>query len=77
MKVTENLTICVHPSDFSQKDIHWEDMCEYLNYMCKFKHSVRLDKVEGQPEKWQSYFFVTVRRYIASRRICKWLNWKL
>ena len=51
MKVTENLTICVHPSDFSQKNLHWEDMCEYLKYMCKFKHSARLDKVEGQPEK--------------------------
>jgi hypothetical protein len=50
MKVTESLIICIHPSDFAQKNLHWDDICDYLHYMCKFKYSEQLSKTEGEPE---------------------------
>jgi len=50
MKITESLTICIHPSDFAKKNLHWDDMCDYLYYMCKFKYSEQSSRTEGQPE---------------------------
>lgn len=49
MKVTENLIICIHPKDFIQKNIHWDDLCEYLQYTCKYQYienNVREGKAE-------------------------------
>ena len=50
MKITENLITCIHPSDFAQKNLHWDDICDYLRYMCKFKYSEQTNRIEGQPE---------------------------
>lgn len=38
MKITENLVICVHPMDFAEKNLHWDDLCEYLRYICKYQY---------------------------------------
>jgi len=50
MKVTENLIICIHPSDFANKNIHWDELCDYLRYTCKFQHHEKFI-TEGIPEK--------------------------
>ena len=49
MKVTENLVICIHPSDFLEKNLHWDDLCEYLQYSCKYPYHGN-EKAEGSPE---------------------------
>lgn len=33
-KITENLIICVHPSDFEK--INWDEICGYISYHCKY-----------------------------------------
>ncbi len=40
MKVTESLTICIHPSDFANKNIHWNEICDYLRCICKFQDNL-------------------------------------
>jgi hypothetical protein len=52
MKVTESLVICIHPSDFSQKNLHWDDLCEYLRYTCKYQYREN-GNIEGHPESEQ------------------------
>ena len=49
MKVTENLVICVHPKDFAQKNLHWDELCEYLRYTCKYQYEENNTR-EGKPE---------------------------
>ena len=49
MKVTENLVICIHPADFAHKNLHWDDLCDYLRYTCKYQiHEQEMS--EGHPE---------------------------
>lgn len=49
MKVTEDLIICIHPSDFAEKNLHWDDLCDYLRYTCKYQY-VENSTREGNPE---------------------------
>lgn len=49
MKVTEHLVICIHPSDFANKNLHWDDLCDYLRYTCKYQF-LGHGKPEGKPE---------------------------
>ena len=49
MNVTENLIICIHPSDFANKNLHWDDLCDYLHYTCKYLHNNKSEPV-GKPE---------------------------
>ncbi len=49
MKITEHLIICIHPMDFVNKNLHWDDLCEYLNYTCKY-HNLKQGNPEGSPE---------------------------
>lgn len=49
MKVTEHLVICVHPKDFAEKNLHWDDLHEYLRYICKYQISEH-GSVEGTSE---------------------------
>lgn len=50
MKVTENLVICISPKDFAQKNLHWDDLCEYLRYICKYQYH-RSTIIEGKVEQ--------------------------
>ena len=48
-KITENLIICIHPSDY--RKIHWDDLCEYLKYHCQFNNiKPPYDYQQGTPE---------------------------
>lgn len=49
MKVTENLIICIHPIDFAEKNLHWDDLCDYLQYTCKY-HYLENSSHNGTPE---------------------------
>jgi hypothetical protein len=49
MNVSENLIICVHPSDFANKNLHWDDLCDYLRYTCKYVNQ-QMGRPEGNPE---------------------------
>jgi len=49
MNVSENLIICVNPDDFANKNLHWDDLCEYLRYTCKYAN-IGKGKPEGRPE---------------------------
>ena len=49
MNVSENLIICVHPSDFANKNLHWDDLCDYLRYTCKYVNQQK-GRPEGKPE---------------------------
>ena len=49
MKVTENLVICIHPADFAHKNLHWDDLCDYLKYTCKYQIHEQ-GAPEGHPE---------------------------
>lgn len=49
MKVTEHLVICIHPSDFANKNLHWDDLCDYIRYTCKYQF-LGHGKPEGKPE---------------------------
>ena len=33
-KITENLTICIHPMDFEKID--WDGLCEFLKFQCQY-----------------------------------------
>ena len=46
-KVTEKLLICIHPSDLEHKDLHLEEIDEYLQYMCKYRYEDVNLKAEG------------------------------
>lgn len=46
-KVTEKLSICIHPLDLEQKDLKIDELDEYLRYMCKFRYNDELGKKEG------------------------------
>ena len=50
MKVTENLVICIHPSDFANKNLNWDNLCEFLKYTCKYQIP-KQESLEGHPEK--------------------------
>lgn len=50
MKVTEKLNIFIHPKDYTRKNIHWSDACDYLDYMCRFRYAEPDTKPEGQAE---------------------------
>ena len=53
MKVTEHLVICIHPTDFAHKNLHWDDLCDYLRYTCKYQihdHGTPEGKPEPEPE---------------------------
>lgn len=49
MNVSENLIICICPSDFVSKNIHWQELCDYLRYTCKYFHQ-ELGVTEGKAE---------------------------
>lgn len=46
-KVTEKLIICIHPLDLEHKDLHLEELNEYLQYMCMYRYEDVSLKVEG------------------------------
>lgn len=48
-KVTEDLIICISPRDFAQKNLHWDNLCEYLQFICKHQYK-QLTDVEGSAE---------------------------
>lgn len=51
MNISENLIICIHPSDFTNKNLHWDDLCEYLRYSCKYALQNRDFSIEDQSAK--------------------------
>lgn len=51
MNISENLIICIHPSDFKNKNLHWDDLCEYLSYSCKYALQNRELSIEDQRAK--------------------------
>lgn len=48
-KITENLNICIHPSDFEK--IHWDDLCEYIKYQCSFAYVGKTSEIVGRSEE--------------------------
>lgn len=46
-KITEKLSICIHPMDLENKDLKLDELDEYLRYMCKFRYNNELGKKEG------------------------------
>lgn len=48
MNISENLIICIHPSDYANKNLHWDDLCEYLRYSCKYALQSKELSIEGQ-----------------------------
>lgn len=37
-KITEELTICIHPSDIKQENIDIYDLKKYLNFQCRYRY---------------------------------------
>lgn len=48
-KVTEELVICIHPSDLEHKDLRLKELDEYLRYMCEYRYTDFDLNVEGVP----------------------------
>ena len=46
-KITEELQICIHPSDLEQKDIRLLELNDYLQYMCKYRYKKDTLVTEG------------------------------
>ena len=38
-KITENLSICIHPLDLEQKELDLQDLNDYLRYMCSYRYA--------------------------------------
>ena len=48
-KITENLTICIHHSDFDK--VHWDELCDFVKFQCSFSdHKIGVNII-GREEK--------------------------
>ena len=47
-KITEELIICIHPSDFEK--IHWDDLCDFIRFQCTFADQNRSGNTVGREE---------------------------
>ena len=49
-KITESLTVCIHPKDFEKVD--WDGLCEFLEYQSRYSNIRPVDRNPGGiPEK--------------------------
>jgi len=56
-KITESLTICIHPSDFDKVD--WDKLCEFLRFQCMFANLNKLEpKAIGTAEAYSNNSFL-------------------
>lgn len=46
-KLTEKLTIAIHPSDLLKHDINFYELCGFIEFTCKFKSSKNFGRSQG------------------------------